>query len=293
LITALLAGSVLAQEPPPPRSANHVPRPEDRRPGGQGWNSGSRRGYYRDGGSSGPLVAFYKANQDEFKKVPLLNDRLKRLLDFQIQHIALQHRRFQLTQKTNEPTNTAFTQFHDLLKQDEALNQSQQKLVEQISTDVPQLVQQITARRTDLDNQIKQQAPDSPEQKRLQRLDRFYHFLQDRFADLPESQNRSEWMRRLMRGFAAPMEELDAQMLADIRNRLEQLQQEQDLLRRRLTEIDNQLLEIRDIMDASGRRNINSRRGNRFEKDRLEPRGPEDPKGMPEDDRRPPDMAER
>jgi hypothetical protein len=252
----IAATAVAAEEKPGQRS----PEPRSSGPsntGGPGMIFGerTRRTRWSDGASSASMASFRQAIQSELKNVPQLEDKITRLMDIQQERVNLFRKRTQIAQKGGEQSGVALQQFHQVLKDEEALNGRQEKLMSEFAKDDESISQQIAARRAQIQDEIEKarNTRDSKvDVKSLQKIDRMYSVMQERMENLKENPEAGEWVRKFSRSFwHGGQDDLDPQLLEKVRHRVEQLQQDQESLRRRLTEIDDEMGELRDLLESS------------------------------------------
>lgn len=256
---ALMATAAIAQERREPPNGQRVleSRHTTSRGDGSGFVFGdrSRRSRWSDNSSSGALSQFRQAMQSELRHVPQLEEKITRLLDIQQERINLFRKRTQIAQKGGEKTDVALQQFHQVLKDEEALNARQEKLMSDFAKDAEAVSQQVAARRAQVQEEIeKARASKDPKAdiKSLQRIDRMYAVFQERMENLKENPEAGDWLRKFSRTFwHGGQDDLDPQLLEKVRHRVEQLQQDQESLRRRLTEIDDEMGELRDLLESN------------------------------------------
>lgn len=225
--------------------------------------SGGRHfGGFHDGFTSGG--GFRQRMLEEIRHVPLLEKRLKAMMEIQQERASLQHARDQFARRTEKPSSSQLNEFHDLLRREDLLTSQQEQLISQLLRDADKIQEQIAKRRADITKRqaelkSRPQTPDiGGELRLLERSAGLYQFLDDKIDDLRENpQQQTDLLRRLTKGMWF-VGEADPHMTEQVRRRLQQVQEDQDSLRHRMDEIDGQINELKELLDLMNRPNQRS-----------------------------------
>lgn len=210
----------------------------------------------RDGGTSWSMVGQMQATLEEFKHVPLLDKDITPLVKLQQERYALAVARQHAVsgQRADRPSDSELKAFHDLLRKDDELTSRQQELLQALSRDADAIQQQIGQRRQEIAQRLKELSKQPPsstvsqEMRALSRANRAYDFVADRLANVQERPLAADWLRRFMHGMLSG-DEPDPQMLDQFRRRLQQIEQDQEELRRKAAQLDQQIDEIQDLLE--------------------------------------------
>lgn len=260
LAIVLMVAQVHAQEapflPPAPPAAEAQPARAPERTTPRRWRQWLTN---RDPMSS-PVLQLRRLLNEEFANLPTLREKLSELLELQQEHLTLQRLRERIARGTGQPTDEQLRQFHELLAREEALSSRSAALVKSFQRDRAKLLDEIAARRQVIENkldELRNKAPSEPSPKQseelrnLYRARRVYAHLAERLKQLDETGSAMDWQNRLLRGLWSP-EEVDPRVVEQARERLRQLEHEQQELRERLDDLREQLEDLREILSAAG-----------------------------------------
>lgn len=202
------------------------------------------------------LAAFRQRMFEELRNIPTLNFYVLQIMELQQERSSLQRRRQQIAHDSDQPSDAQIRQFHSLLKREDELTTRQQQLLKRFAGDSEKIQSEIMKRRQAIASQLDKLNADKParpdkdstQTKTLYRTLRFYDFLFDRMANLREAPNQTEWLNPILKGTWGP-DEPDTQIVQLARQRLQQLSQEQENLRRKLQLLDDQIFELREMLD--------------------------------------------
>lgn len=223
----VLATSGAAQ---PPRDG--VSRPDQ---GRTFRTPGRPYGFFRDNNSTSPMSAYRQAIQQEVARVPALQPKLQELMDLQKQRFEIHRERYRIASQPENP-DAALRKFHDLLKQEDALNERQRKLQDQFLKDYDKIREQVARRRQQIEQELAKTPADSESHDNLSRTVRFYTSFEKRLETVKENPDRPDVLNRLLRSGPQPDQEPDEahQRVQEIRQELRELQRRQERLREEL-----------------------------------------------------------
>jgi DNA repair exonuclease SbcCD ATPase subunit len=196
---------------------------------------------------------------EELANLPTLREKLNALFELQQEHLALQRLREKIARGSGQPTNEQLRQFHDLLAREEALSSRSAALVTSFQRDRARLLDEIAARRQAIEDRLEELRNKAPaelspkaseELRNLYRTRRMYAHITERLNQLDEIGSSTDWQNRLLRGLWSP-EEIDPRLVEQARERLRQLEHEQQELRERLDDLREQLEDLREILSAA------------------------------------------
>jgi hypothetical protein len=249
LAVLLVCSSTLAQE------ALEPVQPETR---GSGRQTYMRRYPPREV-TSGPLAAARRAFDEEVKNVPLLDEKIRALMDLQQERQAI-WREKQRVALSGVPLSEQIPAFHELARREDALTTRQTELINSFARDADRILQQIRQRRTELNTELQQLRLDrgtdesvGPREREIARSTRMYGVLIERLGDVSPDAEPTEWMRQFARAFWAG-DEMDEQFVEQARRRLNELEQDKEDMRRRLDQLDERVEELRELLESVGRR---------------------------------------
>ena len=217
----------------------------------------SRRPLFgRDFPTSGPAAAYRQFLMEELKNVPLLESKIRDLMQMQQERTNLSRQRSQLADPSGDkPSEEQLREFHRLLRREDDLTSRQEGLLHDFIRDSGQIQAQIAARREEIRSKLdgKPEVGGDLDTRNLWRARRMYDFLAQRLERLEEEPDRAEVLRSLLRGIWNT-DEVDPQMAEQARKRLNQIQQDQEELRRRMNQIDDQVEQLQELLDRAGQR---------------------------------------
>lgn len=224
-----------------------------------GWRHGAGSDY-RDQTSGSPRLAFRQMMLEELKHVPLLEMRVRRMTDLQIERAKLEAERKNRAMPAERPSEQQWRDYQKLVERDEEITTRQQQLLSEVLQDSDKIRDQIAARRRAIEELIQNAQknpgktptePNDPNDPRmLNRLLRFYDFVGENFENLRQNPRQNEWLRTLLRG-GWGAGEIDNRVLELSRRRLQQLEQNSEDLRMRLDDMQDEIDELRETIDAA------------------------------------------
>lgn len=209
---------------------------------------GPRFHLFRDGPTTGSSGAgFRQAMMEDLRDhVPLLHAQMQAVFAIQQerQHLQVQKRE---AARASERSEAKLQRFHELVRRDDTLTSRQRALLVETAAGAEAIRAQVALRRSELEarllelesdeleNPERAQDAETTEIRFLTRAIRTYGFLDSRLAALQENPRNPEWMRPLLKGmFFAGGESDDSRRGDGTERRLQQLQEEEENLRRRL-----------------------------------------------------------
>lgn len=267
LIAFGIAGECIAQERPDisPKQglddwAQHPP--EGRFGGPRLVFQGRGFGGFRDSATSGAMAGFRQNMMAELHNVPLLESKVKRAIQIQTERQTLQRQRELIALSRSKPSAEILSDFHKLLGREDELTSAQNEVVDELLRDSEAIQRQVELRRNELSAKLDEMRKDSPqsgpgapmsgglEPRRIWRTLRAYDFIYESLGRLRDNPKRAEWIRGFLRGMWGS-EEIDNKIIEQARRRLQELEQDQDDLRRKTEMIDERINELRETLDAA------------------------------------------
>jgi chromosome segregation ATPase len=263
-LVVLLGGLAFGQPPlpipVPPGPDQNLPQPDleprERPPRFEGFRRGAvARDMFSSGGQGMMMRQFVS---EELSHVPSLQSKLQRVIQLQQEKANLEQKLRQSVQGAGRETR--WTDFHELLGRQDAVTTKMLELLAEFSRDSDRLHEEVARRRQEIGSQIdelRRNRPegtgeardDTPEMRTLNRGLRFYDFVLDRLAVLHENPQRIEWLRSLLRG-SLGNDTADMQVVQQALRRLQQLEQDQEELRRSMQQVEGQIAELRETLEA-------------------------------------------
>jgi hypothetical protein len=226
---------------------------------------------------------FRQSFMDELKHCPTLDGKVRALLNLQRERVELYQRLGQAARRTDLPSSELWRDFHDLLKQRDEMSTRQLELTEQFASDSDTILREIDSRRETLREQLSSsETPvDDPSQSRLDtgevsRLLRMYDFIYDRIRSLRDEPRRAGWLRGFQRGLWR-VDDLDSQIVENVRRRLQQIEHDKEEMSRRLYLLENEIEELREMLDVAGSEPRKDRKPRRQWRPRRRPSRPARP----------------
>lgn len=256
LIAALAMGlSVSAWSQPKPlvESRDAASPAVSERPGIGARSGGFRRPFPgRDFATSGPAAAHRQFLMEELQNVPLLQEKVRALIQLMGDRQAIARERMELAEPGSRPTAEQLKAWHDLLKREDALTSRQEEVVHDFVRDSGELQKQISRRRDVIRQKLESATGGTSETdtRNLWRARRMYDFLLQRLAKLEDEPDQEDFMRNMMRGMWSS-EDMDPATADQVRRRLTQIVQEQEELRRRMNQLDEQVNDLREVLERS------------------------------------------
>lgn len=266
---ALFGSSFAAQAGEGERFPQGQTRSGVRGPEGRGSESGDRNrfrrsegrgsGLFRDKHTSSPGEAYRNFTQNELKNVPLLQSQLEALSQIQQERSNMQRERNQVADDRSLSPDAALRKFHDLLRREDTLNERQKDLLSRMVRESEAVERQIGVRRAEIERTLALNSVpdledgDTPtteqlERRSLRRTLRMYDFFQSRIKDLRQNPERLDLLHRFFRGIPPGDDGSEGKMVEQARRRLEEIQQEQGDLEKRLERLNGEVRELRQLL---------------------------------------------
>jgi hypothetical protein len=264
------AGQPAADEPrEPPSVRGNEPAPRSSRS-----NLAARFPGFHDFVTTGGGASLRQSFMEEMRHVPTLEPKLQRLMRVQQEKQAVRQKLEQTARLTNRPSSELWREFHDLLAKQDELTSQQTEIVSDLQRDADVIQDELVARRNEVSARLeelrrsgKEGADQRPESRSQSRILRMYDMLIERMPALKESPSEGEWVLGFMRGMHVPMDGVDPRVLEQARSHLQQLEQDCDELRSRMRTIEEQIGELRELLDVAA--SPSSRRSGRTVPDRT------------------------
>ncbi len=233
----------------------------------------------------------------ELGNVPALAGRLKELQQVQQERFGLVAARERLARESGNSSGEVLRKFHENLAREDRLTSRIEQIQKELAGNLDEIQRQIADRRAvlqaDLDTAlvppgegVAVEPGKWQEARNLRASLRMYDTLLERIAGLrddPKQFNIGRFLSRLN----ASSEELDPVLVGQAQRRLTQLQGDLDDVRRRAEMLQDQVDELRELLDAAG----TSRRGG-FERREGAGPGPGEMPGIAPGRGRPPRPAD-
>jgi len=257
--------------PPPPRGAEDA-RPGDNahRRGGEPNRENHRHGsgrqgdFYRDGETTSAGESMRAAMMAELQHVPLLHERVTQVYEVQQERFKLQRERVRVADDRSLSPEAALRKFHEILRQEDRLNQRQKVQLQEFVRDAGAIRKQIEARRNGIEGRLsalnvpdveegQQPTPEQTERRNLRRSLRMYDFFYDRLKTIEENPQRVDLLNRLFRGGFSNEDGAEARITEQARRRMDEIHEEQVELQGRMQRLSQEVQELREMMRARER----------------------------------------
>ncbi len=221
----------------------------------------------RDRDTSDSRSSMREFMQAEMTQVPALTNVWRGVQEVQQDRLILAREREEIARSSSGDTREQLRRFHDNLAREDALTSRLQDIAREASLVSDAAEKQILARRAELQKQLdsgsddsttKNSDPDSTGTTRNLRMAiRLYDVMLERLPALKENPGDAAAVQRLFGRTSWFSEDLDPILIGQAQRRLRQLEQEANDLRRRAEQLESQVTQMRELLEAasaSGRR---------------------------------------
>ena len=235
------------------------------RPGGE--RSGERAGRMatlagRDHETSDPRTSMREFMQGEMTQVPALAKVWRGVQEVQQDRLTLAREREEIARSASGDTREQLRRFHDNLAREDALTSRLQVMAQEVSLGADVVEEQILARRAVLQKQLDAGGEGGKESdsesdgisttRNLRMAIRMYDLMLERLTALKDNPHDAAAVQRLFGRTSWFSEDLDPILIGQAQRRLRQLEQEANDLRRRAEQLETQVGQMRELLEAAG-----------------------------------------
>lgn len=260
LVPAVLMGVAVTMAQPP----------AGRGPGsGAGLRAGSERGGERmgwmaplagrDRETTDPRTSMREFMQGEMAQIPALTKVWRGVQEVQQDRLALAREREEIARSASGDTRDQLRRFHDNLTREDALTSKLQNMAQEVGLMADVVEEQILARRAALQKELDAggQERDGETEgtgttRNLRMAIRMYDLMLERLPAVKENPQDGATVQRLFGRTSWFSEDLDPVLIGQAQRRLRQLEQEANDLRRRAEQLETQVSQMRELLEAAG-----------------------------------------
>ena len=244
--------------------------PAGRGPGsGAGVRAGSERGGERmgrmaplagrDRETTDPRSSMREFMQGEMAQVPALTKVWRDVQEVQQDRLTLAREREEIARSASGDTREQLRRFHDNLAREDALTSRLQVMAQEVSVVADVVEEQILARRAALQRELDAGGEERDSEtegvgttRNLRMAIRMYDLMLERLPALKENPQDGAAVQRLFGRTSWFSEDLDPILISQAQRRLRQLEQEANDLRRRAEQLETQVSQMRELLEAAG-----------------------------------------
>lgn len=216
----------------------------------------------RDRDTTDPRSSMREFMQGEMAQVPALTKVWRGVQEVQQDRLTLAREREEIARSASGDTREQLRRFHDNLAREDALTSRLQEMAGEVSMVADVVEKQILARRAALQKQLDaggednkgrdSEADGNSTTRNLRMAIRMYDLMLERLPALKENPQDGAAVQRLFGRTSWFSEDLDPILIGQAQRRLRQLEQEANDLRRRAEQLETQVSQMRELLEAAG-----------------------------------------